>query len=128
MLEWNKGWNKDGKRSYLYSWIRSVNLIPDHFPTNFYSSQALTGHGRFPFYFTRFRIWQEYKCNCNKRIESFDNYLIECPLVKEERLKLIKKLGKQLEIRKPEIIKKEETRNILEDMVMKINDFIVQGS
>lgn len=48
MLEWNKCWNKDGKRSNLYSWIRSINLIPDHFPTNFYSSQALTGHGRFP--------------------------------------------------------------------------------
>lgn len=127
MLEWNKSWNKEGKRSYLYSWISSINLIPDHFPTNVYSSQALTGHGRFPFYFTRFGIWQEPTCKCNKRIESFDHYLIECPLVEEERLKLIKKLGQQLEKRKPEIIKKEETRDILEDMVIKINDFIVQG-
>lgn len=119
--------NKDGQTSYTYRWIKNVNLIPDHFPTNFYSSQALTGHGRFPFYFSRFRITQASTCKCSKDIENFDHYLTECPLLINERKRLVKKLGEHLENRKPEIIKKEDTRLILEEMVLKINEFILQA-
>lgn len=125
--EWNLDWSKEGKESYTYNWIKNVNLIPEHFPTNFYSSQAITGHGRFPFYFARFKITQTNKCKCNKNADSFDHYLRECPLVLEERRKLIAKLGDQVENRKPEIIKKEETQKILEEIVLKINDFILQA-
>lgn len=125
-LEWNKTWNKEGTNSYTYNWIKNVNHIPKHFPTNFYTSQALTGHGRFPFYFSRFHITSEAKCQCGKIIENFDHYLEDCPIVTKQRNELIKKLGEKLQNRKPEIIKFEETITILEEMVRKINDNIIQ--
>lgn len=125
--EWNNIWNQEGKESYTYNWIKNVTLIPEHFPTNFYSSQAITGHGRFPFYFARFKITQTSLCTCKKNAESFDHYLKECPLVIEEREKLIRILGKQLQNRKPEIIKKEDTQRTLEEMVAKINEFTLQA-
>lgn len=125
-LEWNKTWNKEGTNSYTYNWIKNVNHIPKHFPTNFYTSQALTGHGRFPFYFTRFNITSEAKCQCGKIIENFDHYLEDCPIVTKQRNELIKKLGEKLQNRKPEIIKSKETITILEEIVKKINDNIIQ--
>lgn len=126
MNEWNNNWNKEGKLTYTYTWIKNINLIPDHFPTNFYTSQALTGHGRFPFYFSRFRISENSQCTCKREAANFDHYLTDCSLVTEERTELVKKLGDNVIKRKPEIIKKENTRAILERMVYKINDLILQ--
>lgn len=124
--EWKDLWNKEGKASYTYTWIPNVNLIPEHFPTNFYSAQAVTGHGRFPFYFQRFGISQNSLCSCKEEAENFDHYLNDCKLVTEERTQMVRELGPNLGKRKPEIIKNEQTRKILEAMVLKINDFVMQ--
>lgn len=124
--EWNELWKKEGKHSYTFTWIRNTNFIPPHFPTNYYTSQAITGHGRFPFYFTRFGILQQATCYCSNIIESFDHYLQQCPIVTNERKELKRILGQNLQNRKPEIIKQKETMKILETMVEKINEAILQ--
>lgn len=125
-IEWNKIWNKEGTNSYTYKWIKNVNHIPKHFPTNFYTSQALTGHGRFPFYFSRFNITSDSKCQCGKIIEDFDHYLEDCQIITKQRNELSKKLGNKLQNRKPEIIKSKDTMAILEEIVKEINENIKQ--
>lgn len=89
-------------------------------------SQALTGHVRFPFYFARFKIIEDQRCSCKKDIDNFYHYLTECPLEIQERKEQAKKLGDNIINRKPEIIKNEDTRDILEKIVQKINEFVVQ--
>lgn len=40
--EWNNNWNKEGKLTYTYTWIKNIQLIPIHFQQIFF----VTGFNR----------------------------------------------------------------------------------
>lgn len=120
--KWNNIWQTEGKHSYAYEWIKNVKLIPEEFLANTYISQAISGHGRFPHYFSRFNLTNSTKCPCDQTAYSFDHYLQTCTLTQTHRNKLIKLLGANPEKRKPEIIKNKQALNIIEEMMKTIID------
>ncbi|XP_075724493.1 uncharacterized protein LOC142767160 [Rhipicephalus microplus] len=111
--KWNEIWTADPKKSVLHNWIRSIHQIPEHFPTNYYLSQALTEHGRFPFYFKKFNITEDCRCKCGADSNSFDHYMTTCTKTVPYR-KEIQKTYSDLLRSKPEIIRNSETAKILE--------------
>lgn len=123
--EWNAQWNMAGKQSYTYQWIKNVRLIPKHFPLDYYTTQAVTAHGRFPFYFKRFHITNGDRCPCGEDAESFDHYLDSCKLTKTER-DIINKKFKKPSNSKYEIICKKELVDTISEMVRAINEKVFQ--
>lgn len=119
--KWNSIWTTEGKDSELYQWIRNVKHRPDHFPSDRRTSQALTGHGRFPFYLYRFGIRENNKCQCGLPAENMDHFLKDCPLTEEFRAKLKKKHHGRIIEAKPEIVKSKASLAILGEMVDHIN-------
>lgn len=124
--KWNKIWNTEGKNSKAYQWIKNVKEIPTHFPLDYYTTQAVSEHGRFPFYFERFGICDEIKCKCGETAENFDHYLDKCKITKKERNELSKKYKSKLSDAKQEIIKNQDAIKILKTMVKNINDQILE--
>lgn len=119
--KWNHLWNSESKDSALYQWIRNVKHIPEHFPTDHLSSQALTGHGRFPFYFYRFGIRDNNQCQCGKVAEDIDHYLKDCSLTQDLRIDLMKRHNGRCIEAKPEIVKNEGSLEIIRKMIDIIN-------
>lgn len=126
MHEWNKYWNLQGKDSYTYQWIKNTQLIPTSFPPNYSLVQAVTGHGRFPFYFKRFAITDHEQCVCGVEAPSFDHYLDSCKLTAKEIQKLKQKYTKPSNS-KLEIIGDEESIEVIEEIVQNINEKILQA-
>lgn len=119
--KWNKMWSADNREAPLYQWVRNVKQIPEHFPTNQFTTQALTGHGKFPFYLQRFGIRDDTNCKCGNTAEDIDHYLRECNLTKQLREDLAKRhRGKVVEA-KPEITKDKGSLLIIEEMIKTVN-------
>lgn len=123
---WNEIWNREGKEPKAYEWIKNVKQIPFHFPLDYYATQAISEHGRFNFYFQRFKISQESQCKCGQVASSFDHYQDNCSITEDEREELSKKYKTQLSRAKQEIIKNNEAVRILQKMVKNINDQIAR--
>lgn len=124
--EWAESWATDSQHTNTYHWIRHPKLIPPHFPANYYISQAITGHGRFPEYLHRFNKSEHKNCKCGEQADGINHYLTNCPLTTNERRYLEQKFPNGLVIHKPEIIKDPTTYSALENLVKKINDLIDQ--
>lgn len=119
--KWNQTWSTDPEKNALHKWIRTIHHLPDHFPTNYYLSQILTEHGRFPFYLKKFKITEESICKCGTQAHSFDHYMTTCTKTSTYR-KEIQKTYPDLLRSKPEIIRNWDTAKILEKMVKHINE------
>lgn len=124
--QWNTHWNTVGKQSYIYQWIKNIRHIPTFFPPGYWTTQAVTAHGRFPFYFHRFKITEGDKCPCGDDATSFDHYLDSCKLTENERRTLTKKF-KNPSKSKPEIIKDKTLTGTIEQIVRLINDRVLQA-
>lgn len=124
--KWAESWTTNYQNSKTYQWIRHPKLIPPHFPANYYTSQAITGHGRLPDYLERFSKTTHHKCKCGGQAESIDHYLTMCPLTQSERRPLENKFPKNLLAHKPEILKHKNTYNALESLLIRINELIDQ--
>lgn len=121
LKKWNNIWNTENREAPLYQWIKNVKQIPEHFPTNYNTSQALTGHGRFPFYFYRFGITENNICRCGEAAENIDHYLEDCQLTEELRQELRQRHHGRTVQAKPEIIKNKASLQVLGTMVELIN-------
>lgn len=124
--KWNQMWNEQGRETAAYQWVKNVKIIPPSFPANYYTTQAISGHGRFPFYFKKFKISDNITCRCGLPAESFNHYLTTCKITKKERDELSKLIKTSLPESKQEIIKSKESIDILEKLVKTINDNIAQ--
>lgn len=102
---WNVERQQEGNECYTFQWIKNIHKISDHFPTNYYTSQFITGHGRFPFYFHRFAITNNNICKCNLPADSFGHYLQDSPITNKHREQLLDIHKNYLVRRKPELIK-----------------------
>lgn len=122
---WNSDWNKMGKNTYTYEWVKSVKKIPIHFPLGHWGTQAVSAHGRFPYYLNRFLITNDLQCKCGETASSFDHYLTCCPIVKAERGKLQKKYKQNISKHKQEIANDKQDMEIIEEIVRKINQIIL---
>lgn len=120
--KWNKMWLADNREAALYQWVRNVKQIPEHFPTNQFTSQALTGHGKFPFYLRRFGIRENMNCKCGNTAEDIDHYLKECTLTKELREDLAKRHRGRIVEAKPEIAKDKGSLLIIEEIIKIVNE------
>lgn len=114
---WNEVWNREGKESKAYKWIKNVKDIPLHFPLDYYATQAISEHGRFPFYFQRFKISEENVCKCGQVADSFDHYLDNCPITTKERTELSKRYKVKISLAKQEIVKYNEALKSMQNMV-----------
>lgn len=121
--KWQLLWIREGRESPTYQWIKNVKHIPLHFPTNRFTSQALTGHGRFPFYFLRFGIQDNQLCKCGANAESIDHYLEDCNL-SIQFIDALKKRhrGKSTQA-KPEIVKDKVSLDIVGTMIKDISQW-----
>lgn len=115
--KWNAMWSEDNREAPAYQWIRNIKHIPEHFPTNQFTSQAITGHGKFPFYLLRFGIRIDTNCKCGNVAENVDNYLKDCNLTKKLREELAKRYQERLVEAKPEIVKDKGSILILEEII-----------
>lgn len=128
LTKWNEIWNERGRDSKAYQWIKNVKNLPDHFPLDYFTTQAISEHGRFPFYFQRFKISKDNLCKCGQAVSNFDHYLDNCPITIKERAEIKKRLKSKSKLSdcKQEIIKNRETLKILQMLVKEINDQISQ--
>lgn len=122
---WNSEWHEMGKRTYCYEWVKNVNILPAHFPLGHWETQAVSAHGRFPYYLRRFGIIEDEECKCGQAASSFDHYLTSCSITKNEREKLQKYYKQSIDKHKPEIIKDKEQMKIIEEIVKKANQSIL---
>lgn len=121
--KWNENWKDANNKTYTKDWIGSITDIPSHFPLNYYTTQAISGHGRFPFYLARFNITETSQCKCGSNPENFDHYIYDCKETKKEREEMRRILGTKGTIHKRDIIKSPKALNVLENMTKKINEF-----
>lgn len=85
-------------------------------------TQVLTGHGRFPFYFQRFKIKNHNLCFCGAECQSIDHYLSTCPSTNSYRVRL--GLTPNINLQKQKAIQSQNKMEILREMAQFINDNI----
>lgn len=119
---WNITWSEQGFEKELFQWIPTISRMPDLFPSTYYLTQLLTCHGRFPFYFHRFKIKDHSQCFCGTDCQSIDHYFTSCLYTRS----YINKLGISLTdpSEKQKIIHLKQKIDILKEMVQLINDNI----
>lgn len=123
LKRWNEEWRTFGNDSEVFHWIPSVYHIPDHFPSSFYSTQLVTGHGRFPYYFKRFKITSNTICPCGLRCDSFNHYLQDCRITRHLKPQIAKLIGNTLNnANKPQVLKNSNQFTLLTDIVKLICD------
>lgn len=119
---WNENWNIQGATKELFQWIPSISSIPSFFPSTYMLTQVLTGHGRFPFYFQRFKIKNHNLCFCGAECQSIDHYLSTCPSTNSYRVRL--GLTPNINLQKQKAIQSQNKMEILREMAQFINDNI----
>ncbi|KAH7963917.1 hypothetical protein HPB52_023790 [Rhipicephalus sanguineus] len=77
---WENLWKEENADTALFRWVPHASDIPGWFPPNKHLVQFLTGHGRFHFYFRRFRLLPSETCACGLTCEGLERYLYECSL------------------------------------------------
>ncbi|KAH7963888.1 hypothetical protein HPB52_023761 [Rhipicephalus sanguineus] len=77
---WQTSWQEQNADTALINWVPHVSDIPGWFPPNKHLVQFMTGHGRFHFYFRRFRLFPNETCTCGLPCEGIDHYLYACSL------------------------------------------------
>lgn len=121
--EWNKHWTEHCTESPLFTWIPSIHNIPDHFPSTYYTTQILTNHGRFPYYFLKHNKTTDDTCPCGEQCSSFTHYTTTCTLTTHYRTQLIQLLPQGLNnITKPKVVHDREVMDLLGKMVQHISN------
>lgn len=126
LASWNKEWIDEDNTSYTKQWVKSVHCIPETFPMGYYATQALSGHGQFPFYLKRFTIIDSEMCSCGMIGESFDHYLTTCKLTEKECKELRLIFGSDILKYRPEIVSDKKSINLIEGITKKINEITQQ--
>ena len=89
--KWNIRYLSEETGKHTRSYIRDIYTAQKLWDTckpNFYTTQALTGHGCFKAYLKRFMVSDNPYCLCNPLIPQTANHLIEeCPIFMLDRIK-----------------------------------------
>ncbi|KAH7956990.1 hypothetical protein HPB52_014153 [Rhipicephalus sanguineus] len=80
IANWAQDWSVHHTSTELYKWTPDVRHLPAFFPPNRNLVTLLTGHGRFPSYFSRFGLMGEAICPCGGQCNNLDHYYTVCPL------------------------------------------------
>ncbi|KAH7963909.1 hypothetical protein HPB52_023782 [Rhipicephalus sanguineus] len=75
---WADEWRTLDSDTALFRWVPNALDIPLWFPPNKALVTFLTGHGRFHFYFCRFRLLPNNLCACGIACEDVDHYYNDC--------------------------------------------------
>ncbi|XP_037580223.1 uncharacterized protein LOC119463449 [Dermacentor silvarum] len=81
--QWARQWQRDNADTALFRWVPRLDELPPFFPPPRPLVTLLTEHGRFPFYFYRFRLMSEPRCPCGALCESMEHYIYECSITRE---------------------------------------------
>ncbi|XP_050024665.1 uncharacterized protein [Dermacentor andersoni] len=77
---WAVEWRAEHSDTELYKWVPDVTNIPRDFPPPRRWACLMTAHGRFPYYFHRFRISQDMPCPCGATCRDTQHYFDSCAL------------------------------------------------
>lgn len=122
---WEEEWTQSTTDINTHSWIKSIHNIPEYFPTNYYQTQLITNHGKFPYYFKKIKKTEHSNCECGAEAEEFIHYIENCPITKTLGDIFLAKnpSGLTNDIKKI-IIQSENELKILENIVELINKTI----
>jgi hypothetical protein len=92
MNEWDRRWQESEKGRKTHQFIPTVKCrqeIKRHFMTDYYVTQAITGHNKCNEYLFRFKVKDTELCHtCPTNNDDVNHRLYECTRFEEERLKL----------------------------------------
>ncbi len=90
---WDQRWSNSTKGIVTKNFFPSVMdriRCKDYFKTDFYCTQAITGHGKFRKYFKRFNITRDDNCEtCPTEVESYYHLIYDCIKYEKERSEMI---------------------------------------
>lgn len=79
---WNEEWAQSDTDKKVHSWIKSIYNIPEYFPINYYQTQLITNHRKFPYCFKKIRETENSDCECGAEAEEFQHYIGNFPITK----------------------------------------------
>ncbi|XP_075530115.1 uncharacterized protein LOC142563446 [Dermacentor variabilis] len=77
---WAVEWRGEHSDTELCKWVPDITHIPRDFPPPRRLACLLTAHGRFPYYFHRFRISQDMRCPCGATCRDARHFFESCAL------------------------------------------------
>jgi len=77
---WNKQWIETNKASHTKLFFPTIynRISAKHFKPNFISTQFISSHGNFKSYLIRFKLSDEWMCECERSLETPLHILLEC--------------------------------------------------
>lgn len=91
LTEWQRRWDADitGRKTYQFFPNITNRMKMKKLNINFYSSQVLSGHGKFAAYLYRFHLVNVPRCTCctGDVIDDLEHFIFECPAFADQRLK-----------------------------------------
>ncbi len=120
ILNWNERWQTTEKAAITHQYFPDVETrmkIKRHFKTDYYLTQALTGHGAVNAYLFKFKRSETENCHfCGEQKEDVNHRLFICPHFDERRQRLIEFVenkGEAWPIENKELLNKEYFREFL---------------
>ncbi|XP_065295867.1 uncharacterized protein [Dermacentor albipictus] len=77
-VRWAVEWRGEHSDTELYKWVPDIAHIPRDFPPSRRLACLITVHGRFPYYFQRFRISQDARCPCGAPCRDVRHFFESC--------------------------------------------------
>jgi ribonuclease HI len=92
IIQWNQRWSTSQNGSHTKKFFPTImdrQKCTQYFTSNFYTTQFITGHGKFNTYLQRFKLRNDNKCPCDDFSEQNPEHIIfHCQIYEQQRQNL----------------------------------------
>ncbi|XP_075530175.1 uncharacterized protein LOC142563513 [Dermacentor variabilis] len=121
---WAVEWRGEHSDTELYKWVPDITHIPRDFPPPRRMACLITAHGRFPYYFHRFRISQDMRCPCVATCRDAQHFFESCALTAAIVERIRASVGALAPSDYPRLLRDRTAWSLLGEMVGIISDHI----
>ncbi|XP_065308861.1 uncharacterized protein [Dermacentor albipictus] len=119
---WAVEWRGEHSDTELFKWVPDIAQIPRDFPPPRRLACLLTAHGRFPYYFQRFRISQDARCPCGAPCRDARHFFDSCALTADVVARIRESGGSLATGDYPRLLRNRTACSLLAEMAGIVSD------